>query len=195
MQARAQRGRRWPVLLACLLTACLKPFEARHQGQWDASDQILESEQSQVMLRAAQSRLFDTGDKQLLLAAVVATMQDLGFVVEELDEVLGIAYGQRFDPLESEPLYDASYHLYDNRSLLLFTRSFHSWGPFDHRCNLVRLTVTVRKRNDQQLVVRASAQYYLQPVEQAEPYQRFFQGIEGNLARAVHMSEVPVAGG
>jgi hypothetical protein len=40
------------------------------------------------------------------------------------------------------------------------------------------LTVTVRKRNETQLVVRASAQFYLRAVEDPAPYQQFFRTLE-----------------
>lgn len=188
------RAHRCPAtVLLLLLPACLKPYEARHDGQWDARDQIWVAEASQVRLRAAQSRLFDVTDRQQILAAVIATMQDLGFMIEELDEQLGIVYGQRFDPLEAEAMYDPTYHLYDQRALLLFTRTYQGWGPFDHRSNLVRLTVTVRRRNQQQSVVRASAQFYLRAVEDPEAYQRFFQAVEQKLAHQAKLLDA--AGG
>lgn len=161
-----------------LLAACLSPYEARHEGQWDARDQIWLSEESQVKLRAAQSRVFDTNDRVRILTAVVATMQDLDFMVEALDEELGIASGTRFVPTEGTSGLDPTYHLYDDQSLLLFTRTFLSWGPFEHRSDLVRLTVTVRKRNEKQSVVRASAQFYVRAIEDPEPYQRFFRALE-----------------
>jgi hypothetical protein len=41
--------------------------------------------------------------------------------------------------------------------------------------------VTVRKRNDAQLVVRASAQFYLRAVEDPVPYQQFFRTLEQSL--------------
>jgi hypothetical protein len=166
------------VVLAAGLASCLSPFEARHEGQSDSTDQIWLADDSQVALRAAQSRLFDTTDKLRILTAIVATLQDLGFQIAVLDERLGIVSGTRFDPTEGEPWLDPSYHLYDDRSLLLFTRSFRSWGPFHHRTDLVRVTVTVRQRNAAQSVVRASAQFYLRAVEDPEPYQRFFQALE-----------------
>jgi hypothetical protein len=51
-----------------------------------------------------------------------------------------------------------------------------------HRADLVRITVTVRRRNEKQLVVRANAQFYMRAVEQAEPYQRFFTALEQAMA-------------
>ncbi len=65
-------------------------YEWRHQIQWDSRDQIWLAEASQVKVRAAQSRVFDSSDKRGILEAVVNTFQDLGFQVEVLDEELGI---------------------------------------------------------------------------------------------------------
>jgi len=165
--------------LCLLLQGCPTPYEWRHQDQWDSREQIWLSEESQVKLRAAQSRVFDTTDRRRTLEAIVDTMQDLGFMVEGLDEELGIVSGKRFEPLERSSFSaDPFYHLYNDQSLLIFTKSYHTWGPFWHRSDLVRLTTTVRKRNDTQLVVRASAQYYLRAVEDPAPYQKFFRTLE-----------------
>ncbi len=168
--------------LCLLLQGCPSPYEWRHQDQWDSREQIWLSEESQVKLRAAQSRVFQTTDRRRTIEAIVATMQDLGFMVEVLDEEIGIISGKRFEPLERSSIgTDPSYHLYDDHSLLIFTKSYHTWGPFWHRSDLVRLTVTVRKRNETQLVVRASAQYYLRAVEDPVPYQKFFRTLEQTL--------------
>jgi hypothetical protein len=164
--------------IALLATSCTSSFEARHESLSDARDQIWRADESQVMLRNAQSRVFETQDRARLLAAIVATMQDLGFMVEALDPDLGIVSGVRFDPTEGDGTFDPTYHLYDDQSLLVLTRTYRSWGPFMHRADLVRITVTVRRRNEKQLVVRANAQFYMRAVEQAEPYQRFFTALE-----------------
>lgn len=168
--------------LGLLLQGCPTPYEWRHQDQWDSREQIWLSEESQVKLRAAQSRVFDSTDRRRTLEAIVDTMQDLGFMVEVLDEELGIVSGKRFEPLERPNIgTDPYYHLYDDQSLLIFTKSYLTWGPFWHRSDLVRLTITVRKRNETQLVVRASAQFYLRAVEDPEPYQKFFRTLEQAL--------------
>ncbi len=168
------------VLLASLAAGC-SPYEWRHENQWESRDQIWLSEASQVKVRAAQSRVFDTADRLKTIQAVVSTCQDLGFAVEVLDETLGIVSGKKFDDYEPSQLGDPSYHLYRDDGLLILTRQFRSWGPFYHRSNLVRLTVTVRPRGDKQLVVRASAQYYLKAIESPEPYQQFFRTLEQAL--------------
>ena len=163
------------------LTAGCSPYEWRHENQWESRDQIWLSEASQVKVRAAQSRVFDTAVRLKTIQAVESTCQDLGFAVEVLDETLGIVSGKKFDDYESTPWGDPSYHLYRDDGLLILTRHFRSWGPFYHRSNLVRLTVTVRPRGEQQLIVRASAQYYLKAIESPEPYQQFFRLLEQAL--------------
>jgi hypothetical protein len=170
------------------LQGCPTPYEMRHENQWDARDQIWLSEQSQVKLRAAQSRVFETADRHRLLRAIIDTMQDLDFKVEVLDEQLGIVSGKKF--VENEEVYwiDPSYLLYQPDTLLFLTRNYRSWGPFHHRNNLVRFTVTVRPRGETQLVVRASAQFYLKAVEDPLPYQRFFRTLE----QAVFLKSIAV---
>lgn len=168
------------IMLACGAAGC-SPYVWRHHNQWDSRDQIWLSEASQVKVRAAQSRLFETADRLKTIQGVVATFQDLGFVVEVLDEELGIVSGKKFEAYEAPQFGDPSYSAYRDDGLLILTRQFRSWGPFYHRSDLVRLTVTVRSRGETQLVVRASAQYYLQAIEGPEPYQKFFRTLEQAL--------------
>jgi hypothetical protein len=171
----------WSTALLTVLSAC-SPYEWRHENQWKSRDQIWLSEASQVKVRAAQSRVFDTTDKEKMLQGIVSTFQDLGFAVEVLDEVLGIVSGKKFDDYEApQMLGDPSYYAYRDDNLLILTRQYRSWGPFYHRSDLVRLTVTVRPRGDEQLVVRASAQYYLMAIEDPAPYQKFFRTLEQAL--------------
>ncbi|MCP9461464.1 MAG: hypothetical protein NNA24_05425 [Nitrospira sp.] len=166
------------VVLCLFLQGCPTPYELRHDSQWDARAQIWLSDESQVKIRAAQSRVFDTTDRQRMLAAIISTMQDLDFMVEVLDEELGIVSGKKY--VENEHIYgiDLGYLLYRPDTLLVLNRNARTWGPFYHRNNLVRLTVTVRKRNESQLVVRAGAQFYLRAIEDPAPYQRFFRALE-----------------
>ena len=50
---------------------------------------LLDSESSQVQLRSIQTRAFDTTDKEKTLRTVMATLQDLGFVLDKADFTLG----------------------------------------------------------------------------------------------------------
>ncbi len=170
-----------PWLFVCLglvLQGCPTPYELRHVTQWDSREQIWLSEESQVKIRSTQSRVFDTMDRRRMLATIVSTLQDLDFKVEVLDEELGVISGKKY--VENERIYgvDLSYLLYQPDALLILNRNHRTWGPFNHRNNLVRLTVTVRKRDESQLVVRASAQFYLRAVEDPVPYQQFFRALE-----------------
>ena len=56
---------------------------------------ILETRESQVKLRSIQSRVFDTMDRDRLLRTIIATLQDLGFVIDTADEDLGTVSGTK----------------------------------------------------------------------------------------------------
>ena len=78
---------KWHCLaIACvLLAAC----------QTDSREQVLATSMSQVQLRSFQARAFDTIDKTTTLRTVIATLQDLGFVVDKADDVLGSVSGTK----------------------------------------------------------------------------------------------------
>ncbi len=59
--------------------------------------QLLHAGQSQVRLRSFQTRTFATTDKRMTLRTVIATLQDLGFLVDEADEALGSVTGTKLD--------------------------------------------------------------------------------------------------
>lgn len=59
--------------------------------------QVLATSESQVKLRVIQTRAFDTTDKDKMLRTVIATLQDLGFVVDKADNVLGTVSGTKLD--------------------------------------------------------------------------------------------------
>jgi hypothetical protein len=176
-QAAVQSAVTASLLCALLIQGCA-PYESRHQNQWNSREQIWLSETSQLKVRAAQTRVFDTTDRRRMFEAIISTMQDLDFNVEVLDEELGIVSGKKYIEVEQSYGTDPSYLLYRPDTLLLLTRNFHTWGPFHHRSNLVRFTATIRTRGESQLIVRASAQFYLQAVEEPGPYQQFFRALE-----------------
>jgi uncharacterized protein YceK len=53
-------------------------------------DQVMKSDQSAVQLRSYQERAFDTADKAQTLRSVIATLQDLSFVLDKADLDLGV---------------------------------------------------------------------------------------------------------
>jgi len=55
-----------------------------------------ETNESQVKLRSMQTRAFDTTDKQKMMQTVISTMQDLEFVIDKADLILGSVSGSKF---------------------------------------------------------------------------------------------------
>ena len=119
-------------------------------------DRLLDMETSQVQLRSIQSRAFDTTDKEKTMRAIIATLQDLGFMLDRADYTLGVvtASKARADAIQ----VPAS----------------------------LRVTVTVRPRGEKQLLVRANAEYMRAPVTDAKPYQNFFNSLEKAMFLEAH---------
>ncbi len=65
--------------------------------QTDSRQQILATTKSQVELRSFQTRAFDTTDKEKTLRTVMATLQDLSFVLDKADAVLDTVSGTKLD--------------------------------------------------------------------------------------------------
>lgn len=57
---------------------------------------VLGTNQSQVEMRNYQSRAFDTNDKAIVMRAIVSTMQDLGFIINQADDKIGTISGSSF---------------------------------------------------------------------------------------------------
>jgi hypothetical protein len=61
-------------------------------------EQVLDStNESQLQKRSYQTRAFDTTDKQKVLRAVIATLQDLGFLIDRADSTLGSISATKLD--------------------------------------------------------------------------------------------------
>lgn len=75
-------GRLTNVLVASIAIATLA-------GCATTDSRILDSDQSQVQLRSIQTRAFNTMDRDLVLRNIIATLQDLGFVIDRADQTLG----------------------------------------------------------------------------------------------------------
>jgi len=73
--------------LLLALTAC----------QMNSMDQVMGAGKSQVELRSFQAKSFDTKDQNKTLRTVIATMQDLGFVIDRADADLGTVSGTKLD--------------------------------------------------------------------------------------------------
>lgn len=61
-------------------------------------EQVLDSTaESQLQKRSYQTRAFDTTDKQKVLRATIATLQDLGFLIDRADSTLGSISATKLD--------------------------------------------------------------------------------------------------
>lgn len=121
-------------------------------------DRLLDMDTSQVQLRSIQSRAFDTTDKEKTMRAIIATLQDLGFMLDRADYTLGVV--------------TASKARADSMQMQVYAT--------------LRITVTVRPRGEKQLLVRASAEYQRNPVTDPKPYQNFFNSLEKAMFLEAH---------
>jgi hypothetical protein len=167
------------LLVSLMFQGCAMQWGA--EIQWSSKSQILMSEDSQVKLRSIQTRVFDTTDRAKIMRVAVATMQDLFFDIDVLDEDLGIISGKKWFNHESTWADHPSYYLYETDELLIFNTNFRSWGPFNYRKDLTRMTITVRPKEKTRLLVRASVQYNIRAVEDPEMYQKFFKTLGQSL--------------
>jgi hypothetical protein len=110
-----------------------------------SKEQVLAADASQVQLRTIQTRAFDTADREKMLRTVIATLQDLSFVIDKADEPLAAVSATKLD----------GYRL--------------------------RMTVTVRARGDNQLLVRANAEFGESAIEDPIPYRDFFAALSKAL--------------
>lgn len=132
MKARARTA-----LLVLILAGCASP----------GSRDVLSGGESQLKLRAAQTRAFETTDRTKVLRGVIATLQDLGFMVSGADAALGTVTGRKFTTDRGGQIYD------------------------------LRMTVSVRPRDERLMLVRANAEFNNQPVEDPTAYQNFFAAL------------------
>lgn len=133
----------WCLFLVIALVSCAGTGKQQN---------IFETSEPQVKLRSMQSRVFDITDQNRLLRTIIATFQDLGFVIDDAEESLGTVSGTK--------------------------RSGYS----------LRMTVSIRPRGTQQMIVRSNIQYNLETVEKPEPYQYFFS----TLSKALFLEAQPV---
>ena len=121
---------------------------------------VLTSPESQLKLRSIQSRAYDTTDRQFVLRGVIATLQDLEFMIEAADAALGMVTARKFLLPRGTPL---------GRDLTL--------------------TVTVRPRGEKQMLVRLNAEFNRKAVEDPEVYQSFFLTLGRSLFLSGHEVE------
>ncbi len=124
-----------------------------------SKEHLLKMDESQVEMRTMQTRAFDTTDKEGMLRTVISTLQDLGYIVNEANEVIGTV---------SARTTDIKYKLFSKKKLPLL------------------ITVTVRPRGETQLLVRANAQFDDKAVRNPLVYQNFFNVLEKSIYLSAH---------
>ena len=105
---------------------------------------------SQLELRQIQTREYDTLDKRGVLRSVVATLQDLGFVIDKADFDLATITATKLQNYK------------------------------------IRMTVTVRERDGERLLVRANARFNEHPIEDPKSYQDFFTSLDKAVFLTLH---------
>src|SRR5512145_421703 len=90
-----KRGGGWAgavIAGALVLQGCTAP---------EPTQDLLAPTEAQMKIRSVQTRTFDVKDRQLAMRAVIAALQDLGFIIERANEPLGLVTAARF----AEPNY------------------------------------------------------------------------------------------
>ena len=128
-------------------------------GCTSSKEQLMKMDESQVKLRSMQTRAFDTIEKDKMLRTVISTLQDLGYIVNEANEVIGTV---------SARTTHIKYKFLEKKKYPLL------------------ITVTVRPRGETQLLVRANAQYNQKAVENPLVYQNFFTVLEKSMFLTAH---------
>jgi len=130
-------------LAAVLLTAGCQTAQQKN---------ILDSgDTTQVAIRSMQTRIFDTADKKETMQTIIATLQDLGFVIDKASYDLGTVSGTKLNGYK------------------------------------VRMSVVAIPRGEDRMVVRANAQYNIDPIRDPEIYQQFFAALEKGMFLTAHM--------
>ena len=119
------------------------------------------SSDHQVKLRNIQTKVFKSNSKKHVLRGVLATLQDLGFIIDKVDSQLGTVSATKLEDLSSP---------------IGFPSSDANADP-----STIRITVTIRPKSDQEMRVRANIQYRLQPITTPQTYQNFFSALEKSL--------------
>jgi len=119
---------------------------------------------TQLQMRAIQTREYDTLDKQMTMRSVIATLQDLGFTIDQADAELGTLTATRL-PRNSKPA------------------AFSMTPPPQ---NSMRMTVTVVKKGDRLIAVRANARIGEKSIANAATYQDFFVALDKAMFLTLH---------
>lgn len=136
----------WPTIL---LTGCAAVPD----------DAVLGDANQQLKLRSIQSRVYETTDKTAVVRNVIATLQDLDFLIESADLGTGTVSARKFSMKGMEKYID------------------------------LKITVSVQPKGEMRTVVRANAEHNNKLVEDPAPYQNFFTALSKSLFLAGKLVE------
>lgn len=74
----------------------LLPLLSTSGCQLNPKKQVLATTESQVKTRSIQTRSFDSNNKNKVMRSVISTLQDLDFLIDNADLVLGSVSGTKF---------------------------------------------------------------------------------------------------
>lgn len=148
-----------------LLSGCVPP---------EPEPNLLAPNEAQMKIRSVQTRTFEQRDRTHTVRAVIAALQDLGFIIERANDALGLVTAARF----AEP------NFYDVLSVTVIVRPE---GLTADSQSVSRSTTDVPGR----MAVRVNAIYNNRPIEDPKVYQNFFATLERSLFIA--QSERPTA--
>lgn len=140
--------RLWPVRMAMVVGGLVLLFGC---ATTPPERGVLGGGESQLKLRSIQSRAYETRDRQQVLRGVIATLQDLEFMIEAADAELGTVTARKF----------------------VIIKTFGM--------NNLMLTVTVRPYGEARMLVRANAEFNNRLVEDPQVYQNFFTALDKSL--------------
>jgi hypothetical protein len=123
---------------------------------WAASPADVAGSGSQLEIRQLQTREYDTLDREMTMRSVVATLQDLGFIIDTADLAIGTVTATRF---------------YQHKR---------------YQTYVMRMTVTVREKDNERIAVRVNARVQEEAVTRPETYQDFFAALDKSMFLTLH---------
>jgi hypothetical protein len=102
-----------------------------HSSRFGSSrSRILAAQKSQIKLRGIHTRVLDTTDKIKTLRAVMATVQDLGFVINKADDVLGSVTATKLDHYAVRIIVNVLYH--DKNQMLVRANAQYNFKSIEY---------------------------------------------------------------
>ena len=79
-----------------LIATCLL-MQACSTGRQKLSNELLSLPKNQMKIRHAQTRTFDIQDQNQVLRGVIAALQDMGYIIERINNTMGLVTAGKLD--------------------------------------------------------------------------------------------------